>query len=292
MNHVSSLKYRFLPAWLPYQCESCWNFSWGPKLSHFFHIFTHEYVTLHLWVCTFSLAGMSPFTRGYATFHSRVCHRSLAGMPLFTRGYVTLHSLVDHVSLASMSPFTRGYATFHWRVCHLSFAGIPLFTRRCVPFYSWVCHFSLLSLSPFTRGFVTFHSRVLYLPLAAMSPFARGFATTHLWACHLSTVQPRICPNITAISSFAIKHSFLWSRSLLFSFTHVNNVFSHILAWRTWRRSRAPQTATWRLRVALLAYGIQSSNATKLGIHQMGRVWEAGHNHERILPLDESIKKW
>lgn len=130
-------------------------------------------------------------------------------MSPFTRGYVTLHSLVEHVSLASMSPFTRGYATFHWRVCHLSFAGIPLFTRRCVPFYSWVCHFSLLSLSTFTRGFVTFHSRVLYLPLAAMSPFARGFATTHLWACHLSTVQPRICPNIPVISSFAIKHSFL-----------------------------------------------------------------------------------
>ena len=215
---------------LPYLRESCWNFSWGPKLSHFFHIFTHEYVTLHLWVCTFSLAGMSPFTRGYATFHSRVCHRSLAGMPLFTRGYVTLHSLVDHVSLASMSPFTRGYATFHWRVCHLSFAGMPLFTRRCVPFYSWVCHFSLLSLSPFTRGFVTFHSRVLYLPLAAMSPFARGFATTHLWACHLSTVQPRICPNIPVISSFAIKHSFLCLvvycfhllMSVMFFFSHAS----------------------------------------------------------------------
>ena len=134
---------------------------------------------------TFSISlptGMSPFTCGCVPFLSRVCHFSLAGM----------------------SPFTREYATFHTRVCHLSSVGIPLFTRGHVTFYSWECHFSLLGLSPFTCGFFTFHSRVWYLPLAAMSSFARGFATTHLWACHLSTVQPRICPNIPVISSFAI----------------------------------------------------------------------------------------
>ena len=160
---------------------------------------------------TFSISfptGISPFTCGCVPFLSRVCHFSLAGM----------------------SPFTREYATFHTRVCHLSSAGIPLFTRGHVTFYSWECHFSLLGLSPFTRGFVTFHSRVGYLPLAAMSPFARGFATPHLWACHLSTVQPRICPNIPVISSFAIKHSFLCLvvycfhllMSIMFFFSHAS----------------------------------------------------------------------
>ena len=144
-------------------------------------------------------------------------------MSPFTRGYVTLHSLVDHVSLASMSPFTRGYATFHWRVCHLSFAGIPLFTRRCVPFYSWVCHFSLLSLSTFTRGFVTFHSRVLYLPLAV---------TFRSRICHHSLVgmspfnsSTADLPKHTRNLFFCNKAFILVSRSLLFSFTHVNNVF-------------------------------------------------------------------
>ena len=189
MNHVLSLKYRFLPA-----CHTCAKAA---------EIFLGDLNSV-----TFSISlptGMSPFTCGCVPFLSRVCHFSLAGM----------------------SPFTREYATFHTRVCHLSSAGIPLFTRGHVTFYSWECHFSLLGLSPFTRGFVTFHSRVWYLPLAAMSPFARGFATPHLWACHLSTVQPRICPDIPEISSFAIKHSFLWSHSLLFSFTHVNVFFSH-----------------------------------------------------------------
>ena len=96
MNHVSALKHRFLPAWLPYQCESCWNFSWGPKFSHFFHIFTHWYVTLHLWVCTFSLEGMSPFTRG---------------IPLFTRGYVTVHLRVCHLHLLMSIMFFFSHAS-------------------------------------------------------------------------------------------------------------------------------------------------------------------------------------
>ena len=192
MNHVLSLKYRFLPA-----CHTCAK--------------TAEIFLGDLNSVTFSISlptGMSPFTCGCVPFLSRVCHFSLAGR----------------------SPFTREYATFHTRVCHLSSAGIPLFTRGHVPFYSWVCHFSLLSLSPFTRGFVTFHSRVLYLPLAAMSPFARGFATTHLWACHLSTVQPRICPNIPVISSFAIKHSFLCLVVYCFHLLMSIMFFSHMLA--------------------------------------------------------------
>ena len=154
---------------------------------------------------TFSISlptGMSPFTCGCVPFLSRVCHFSLAGM----------------------SPFTREYATFHTRVCHLSSAGIPLFTRGHVTFYSWECHFSLLGLSPFTRGFVTFHSRVWYLPLAAMSPFARGFATPHLWACHLHSSTADL-PKHTRNLFFCNKAFILVSRSLLFSFTHVNNVF-------------------------------------------------------------------
>ena len=177
------------------------------------HLFTRGYVTVHSRVCHFSLAGMSPFTCGYATFHSRVCHPSIACRPRFTREYVTVHPRVRHLSLAGMSPFFCGYATFHPRVCPLLLVGMTLFTLEFI-----------------TRGFVTFHSRVLYLPLAAMSPFARGFATTHLWACHLSTVQPRICPNIPVISSFAIKYSFLCLvvycfhllMSIMFFFSHAS----------------------------------------------------------------------
>lgn len=255
MNHVSALKYRFLPAWLPYQCESCWNFSWGPKLSHFFHIFTHWYVTLHLWVCTFSIASM----------------------PLFTRGYVTVHPWVCHFSHAGMSPFFCGYTAFHPRACHLLLVGVSLFTLGLITFHLWVCHLSLARMISSSRGYVIFRSRICHHSLVGMSPFNSSTADL---------------PKHTRNLFFCNKHSFLCLVVYCFHLLMSIMFFSHMLAWRTWRRSGAPQTATWRLRVALLAYGIQSSNATKLGIHQMGRVWEAGHNHERILSLDESIKKW
>lgn len=178
---------------LPYLRESCWNFSWGPKLSHFFHIFSHWYITLHLWVCTFSIAGM----------------------PLFTRGYVTVHPWVCHFSHAGMSPFFCGYTAFHPRACHLLLVGVSLFTLGLITFHSWVCHLSLARMISSSRGYVTFRSRICHPSLVGMSP---------------STVQPRICPNIRVISSFAIKHSFLCLvvycfhllMSIMFFFSHAS----------------------------------------------------------------------
>ena len=154
---------------------------------------------------TFSISlptGMLPFTCGCVPFLSRVCHFSLAGM----------------------SPFTREYATFHTRVCHLSSAGIPLFTR---------------GMSPFTRGSVTFHSWAYHLSLVGLSPFTRAYDIFLSRLCHLSLADlpPLTCGNVTFNSStadlpkhtrnlfFCNKAFILVSRSLLFSFTHVNNVF-------------------------------------------------------------------
>ena len=173
---------------LPYLRESCWNFSWGPKLSHFFHIFTHWYVTLHLWVCTFSIAGM----------------------PLFTRGYVTVHPWVCHFSHAGMSPFFCGYTAFHPRACHLLLVGVSLFTLGLITFHSWVCHLSLARMISSSRGYVTFRSRICHPSLVGMSPFNSSTADL---------------PKHTRNLFFCNKAFILVSRSLLFSFTHVNNVF-------------------------------------------------------------------
>ena len=194
MNHVLSLKYRFLPA-----CHTCAKAA---------EIFLGDLNSV-----TFSISlptGMSPFTCGCVPFLSRVCHFSLAGM----------------------SPFTREYATFHTRVCHLSSAGIPLFTRGHVTFYSWECHFSLLGLSPFTRGFVTFHSWVCHLSLARIISSSRGYVTFRSRICHHSLVgmspfnsSTADLPKHTRNLFFCNKAFILVSRSLLFSFTHVSNVF-------------------------------------------------------------------
>ena len=116
-----------------------------------------------------------------------------------------------------MSPFFCGYTTFHPQVCPLLLVGMSLFTLEFINFHSWVRHLSLARIISSSRGYVTFRSRF-------------RFATTHLWACHLSTVQPRICPNIPVISSFAIKHSFLCLvvycfhllMSIMFFFSHAS----------------------------------------------------------------------
>ena len=144
--------------------------------------------------------GVYLFYRGYATFHSRVCHRSPVSMPLFTRGYVTFLLRVYRFSPAGMSPFTRGSVTFH----------------------SWAYHLSLVGLSPFTRAYDIFLSRLCHLSLADLPPLTCGHVTF--------TVQPRICPNIPVISSFAIKHSFLCLvvycfhllMSIMFFFSHAS----------------------------------------------------------------------
>ena len=174
------------------------------------HLFTRGYVTVHSRVCHFSLAGMSPFTCGYATFHSRVCHPSLACRPRFTREYVTVHPRVRHLSLAGMSPFFCGYATFHPQVCPLLLMGMSLFTLEFITFHSWVRHLSLARMISSSRGYVTFRSRICHPSLVGMSPFNSSTADL---------------PKHTRNLFFCNKAFILVSRSLLFSFTHVNNVF-------------------------------------------------------------------
>lgn len=178
---------------LPYLRESCWNFSWEPKLSHFFHIFTHWYVTLHLWVCTFSIASM----------------------PLFTRGYVTVHPWVCHFSHAGMSPFFCGYTAFHPRACHLLLVGVSLFTLGLITFHLWVCHLSLARMISSSRGYVTFRSRICHHSLVGMSPFNSSTADL---------------PKHTRNLFFCNKHSFLCLvvycfhllMSIMFFFSHAS----------------------------------------------------------------------
>ena len=114
-----------------------------------------------------------------------------------------------------MSPFFCGYTAFHPRTCHLLLVGVSLFTLGLITFHSWVCHLSLARMISSSRGYVTFRSRICHPSLVGMSP---------------STVQPRICPNIPVISSFAIKHSFLCLvvycfhllMSIMFFFSHAS----------------------------------------------------------------------
>ena len=60
----------------------------------------------------------------------------------------------------------------------------------------------------------------------------------------------------------------------------------------TRRRNRQAEVATRGFWVSLLPFGIKSSNAEKLGVCQMGRVWEASDYYERILQIHESFQEW
>lgn len=60
-------------------------------------------------------------------------------------------------------------------------------------------------------------------------------------------------------------------------------------AWRTWWRNRASEVKTRGIWVTVLTSRFQSADAEKLGVHKMGRVWEASHYYERVLKVHESI---
>ena len=156
-----------------------------------------------------STITMSPM---YLTMNSGTqslaSHRSLWHSDEFS--YVTVHPRARHLSLAGMSPFFCGYTTFHPQVCPLLLVGMTLFTLEFINFHSWVRHLSLARIISSSRGYVTFRSRICHHSLVGMSPFNSSTADL---------------PKHTRNLFFCNKAFILVSRSLLFSFTHVNNVF-------------------------------------------------------------------